>query len=40
VVGVKEKTASIRSADTKLEILKSAISDITERGGESNASES
>ncbi|MDB6067442.1 MAG: protein translocase subunit yajC [Pedosphaera sp.] len=40
VVSVKEKTAAIRSADTKLEVLKSAISDITERGGESSASES
>lgn len=35
VITVKEKTVSIRSADTKLEILKSAISDVTERGGES-----
>lgn len=33
VVTVKEKSVSIRSADTKLEILKSAISDVTERGG-------
>jgi preprotein translocase subunit YajC len=39
VVSVKEKTAAIRSADTKLEVLKTAITDITERGGES-ASES
>jgi preprotein translocase subunit YajC len=29
VVTVKERTATIRSADTKLEILKSAITDIT-----------
>ena len=35
VVGVKEKSVSIRSADTKLEILKSAVSEITERGSES-----
>ena len=34
VVGVKEKTISIRSADTKLEVLKSAITEITERSGE------
>lgn len=40
VVSVKEKTASIRSADSKLEVLKSAITDITERGGESGGSES
>ena len=31
VIGVKEKSVSIRSADTKLEILKSAISQITDR---------
>lgn len=34
VVAVKEKTVSIRSADTKLEILKSAVSEITERADE------
>jgi len=32
VVSVKEKSLSLRSADTKLEILKSAVSDVTERG--------
>ena len=31
VVSVQEKTITIRSADTKLEVLKSAVSDITER---------
>jgi preprotein translocase subunit YajC len=36
VVTVKEKTVSIRSADTKLEILKSAVAEITERSGESS----
>jgi preprotein translocase subunit YajC len=35
VITVKEKTASIRSADAKMEILKSAVSEITERSGES-----
>jgi preprotein translocase subunit YajC len=40
VVSVKEKTIAIRSAETKLEVLKSAISDITERAGESGGSES
>ena len=39
VVGVKDKSVSIRSADTKLEVLKSAVSEISERGNES-ASES
>lgn len=33
VVGVKEKTVSIRSADSKLEILKTTISEITEKAG-------
>ena len=31
VVGVKDKSVSIRSADAKLEILKSAVTEITER---------
>jgi preprotein translocase subunit YajC len=31
VVGVKDKSLSIRSADTKLEILKSAVSEIIEK---------
>lgn len=34
VVGVKDKSVSIRSADTKLEVLKSAVSEISERGSE------
>lgn len=34
VITVKEKTVSIRSADAKLEITKSAIAEITERSGE------
>ena len=33
VVAIKDKTVSIRSADTKLEVLKSAISEVTERTG-------
>lgn len=33
VITVKEKTVSIRSADSKLEILKSTVSEITERAG-------
>jgi preprotein translocase subunit YajC len=41
VVTVKEKTISLRSADTKLEILKSAVSEITERvAGEATESNS
>ena len=38
VVTVKEKTLSIRSADAKSEITKSAVAEITERGGESHES--
>jgi preprotein translocase subunit YajC len=34
IVTVKDKTLSIRSADAKLEILKSAVTEITERSGE------
>jgi len=34
VVSVKDKSVSIRSVDTKFEVLKSAVSEITERGGE------
>ena len=33
VITVKEKTVTIRSADTKMEITKSAIAEITERSG-------
>jgi preprotein translocase subunit YajC len=31
VIGVKEKSLSIRSADSKFEILKSAVAEVTER---------
>ena len=31
IVSVQERTVTIRSADTKLEVLKSAVSEITER---------
>jgi len=40
VVTVKDKSVSIRSADTKLEILKSAISEVTERAAEGAAAQS
>lgn len=39
VVAIKDRTVSLRSAETKLEVLKSAVSDITERGGESSSAE-
>jgi preprotein translocase subunit YajC len=35
VITVKESTVTLRSADTKLEILKSSVSAVTERSGES-----
>jgi preprotein translocase subunit YajC len=35
VVSVKDKSVTVRSADTKLELLKSAISEVTERAGAS-----
>lgn len=38
VVGVKEKSVSIRSADTKLEVLKSSVNEITEKGSSSSES--
>ena len=34
VISVKEKTVSLRSADTKLEILKSAVTEVTERASD------
>jgi len=38
VVTVRERSVSIRSADTKLEVLKTAISEITEREGDTSQS--
>jgi preprotein translocase subunit YajC len=38
VVTVKEKTVTVRSADSKFEVTKSAVSDITERSGEPSES--
>jgi preprotein translocase subunit YajC len=37
VVGLKDKSVSIRSADTKLEVLKTAVTEIVERGGSSES---
>jgi preprotein translocase subunit YajC len=31
IIGVKDKSVSIRSADTKLEVLKSSVAEVTER---------
>jgi preprotein translocase subunit YajC len=38
VITVKDKSLTIRSADAKLEIDKSAVAEITERSGESSES--
>ena len=38
VVTVKEKSAMVRSADSKFEISKSAVTEILERGGEAGES--
>ena len=38
IISVKEKTVSLRSADAKFEVTKSAITEITERGGDSSES--
>src|SRR5882757_1608134 len=36
VINVKEKSVSIRSDESKFEILKSAVAEITDRAGESS----
>jgi preprotein translocase subunit YajC len=38
IVTVKDKTVSIRSADAKMEVTKSSVVEILERGGDSSAS--
>ncbi len=38
VIAVKEKTVSIRSGDSKLEVVQAAVSEIIERGASSSAS--
>jgi preprotein translocase subunit YajC len=40
VLSIKDKTLSIRSADTKLEILKSSVLEVIERGGEPSEAKS
>lgn len=35
VVSVKDRTVSLRSGETKLEILKTAVTEVTERGNQS-----
>ena len=40
VISIKERTVSIRSADTKIELLKSSVAEVSERSGESSESKS
>ena len=40
IVSVKDKTVAIRSADTKLEVLKSSVTEITEKASASATAES
>ena len=37
VLSIRDKSVSLRSADTKLEVLKSAIAEVTERNGDTAA---
>jgi preprotein translocase subunit YajC len=39
VITVKERTVTLRSGETKLEVLKSTVSEITEKSGDSSSSE-
>jgi preprotein translocase subunit YajC len=38
VLSLKDKTITLRSSETKLEVLKSAVAEVTERGGETSPS--
>jgi preprotein translocase subunit YajC len=40
VLSIKDRTLSIRSADTKLEVLKSSVLEVLERGGEPSETKS
>jgi preprotein translocase subunit YajC len=40
VLSIKDKTVSIRSSETKLEILKTAVAEVTERTAETSESKS
>lgn len=34
IISIKDRTVSLRSADTKMEVLKSAVAEVTERSGD------
>jgi preprotein translocase subunit YajC len=38
VISVKERTVTLRSADAKFEVVKSAIAEVTERSGDQSES--
>ena len=38
VISVKDKSVTLRSADSKLEVLKSAVTEITEKSGAESSS--
>ncbi|HEX4119834.1 MAG TPA: preprotein translocase subunit YajC [Verrucomicrobiae bacterium] len=40
VISIKDKTVSIRSADTKLEVLKSSVAEVTDKSGETSEAKS
>ncbi|HUD46974.1 MAG TPA: preprotein translocase subunit YajC [Candidatus Baltobacteraceae bacterium] len=40
VLSIKDKSVSIRSADTKLEVLKTSVAEVTDRAGETSESKS
>ncbi|HEX3716499.1 MAG TPA: preprotein translocase subunit YajC [Verrucomicrobiae bacterium] len=40
VLSIKDKTVSIRSAETKLEVLKTSVAEVTDRSGETSESKS
>lgn len=40
IIGIKDRTVSIRLADTKLEVLKSSVAEVTDRGGDGPESKS
>jgi preprotein translocase subunit YajC len=40
IISIKDRSVSLRSADTKLEVLKSAVAEVTERSGEAAESKS
>ena len=40
VLSIKDKTISIRSAETKLEVLKSTVAEVTDRTGDAGESKS